>query len=150
MRGLPKLFPLNKRFGRPPGCCLFLHTLSCVRRAPSWCVAHPQPLPAQPSQPGDRKVFRFVSSGQHPPWGQGTQPESKGSSSPSPPTPNKVCRPNSCISHFYLTEKVALAVQILKNQNAFKKREEKLGGGATTSLGGQEEPTDFNSPSFWV
>lgn len=34
--------------------------------------------------------------------------------------PNKAgYRPNPCISHFYLTEKVALAVQILKNQNAF-------------------------------
>lgn len=51
-------------------------------------------------------------------------------------TPNKLqiieMRLNSCISHFYLTEKVALAVQILKNQNAFKKREEKLGGEGRT------------------
>lgn len=54
-------------------------------------------------------------------------------------TPNKLqiieMRLNSCISHFYLTEKVALAVQILKNQNAFKKREERLGGEGHT--GGQ-------------
>lgn len=46
-----------------------------------------------------------------------------------------IYRPNSCISHFYLTEKVALAVQILKNQNAFKKREEKLGEGPQPHLG---------------
>lgn len=51
------------------------------------------------------------------------------------PTPNNNS-PNSCISHFYLTEKVALAVQILKNQNAFKKREEKLGEGPQPHWGG--------------
>lgn len=93
-------------------------------------VSPGQPLPAcwlgsvgdpEPRQPHQAPLRRG-------PWGQVMQPESKSSSSPSPPTPNKVCRPNSCISHFYLTEKVALAVQILKNQNAFKKREEKLGG----------------------
>lgn len=43
---------------------------------------------------------------------------------PSLPLINSLYRPNSCISHFYLTEKVALTVQILKNQNAFKKGEE--------------------------
>jgi hypothetical protein len=38
-----------------------------------------------------------------------------------------------------LTEKVALAVQILKNQNAFKKHEEKLGGRDHNLMGGRQQ-----------
>lgn len=46
-----------------------------------------------------------------------------------------------------MTEKVALAVQILKNQNAFKKREEKLGEGPHLTRGAVG-PTNFNSCPF--
>lgn len=51
-----------------------------------------------------------------------------------------------CISHFYLTEKVAFTVQILKNQNALNK----VGGeeGLTTLSGGAAGPTNFSSFLF--
>ena len=104
-----------------PTLSLFSPAFSAWEQKGSCAFSPGQPLPAcwlgsvgdpEPRQPHQAPL-------RHGPWGQGMQPESKSSSSPRPPTPNKVCRPNSCISHFYLTEKVALAVQILKNQNAF-------------------------------